>query len=70
MQLLASIESVAGLDEALLLDTFGDDWPKIKATRNVIVHAYQYVDSAIVESVVKGELSTFENGLAALEATG
>lgn len=63
MRLSSAIESVSRLPEVWLVAEFGEDWPRIRATRNVIARDYRNVDQARVRQVVEQRLTRFTAGV-------
>jgi uncharacterized protein with HEPN domain len=63
MRLSAAIEVVARLPEPWLAAESGDEWPRIRATRNLIAHDYRSVDPARIRQVLEHRLGRFTTGV-------
>jgi uncharacterized protein with HEPN domain len=63
MRLSAAIEALSALPPEWLLDEFGAEWRRIRATRNVIAHVYDEVDEAMIHRVVSTSLPRFTTGV-------
>lgn len=63
LRLASAIEALSGVDERVLLSTFGDRWYAIKATRNAVAHNYTWVDERRLADTVREDLDEFEAGV-------
>ena len=63
LRLMAAIEAVGRLDEALLFDAIGGTWVQIRATRNILAHDYEGLELQTLEDTVRGDLDEFEAGI-------
>lgn len=63
IRLSAAIDVLNGGDPTLGERLFPAEWQTIKATRNVLAHAYHWVDDDRVRATVDNELPEFERVL-------
>lgn len=63
LRLSSAIESASRLPDEWLAGEFGDEWPQIRATRNLIAHDYRAVSSERLIHVLEHRLSAFTAGL-------
>lgn len=66
MQLMASIEQLTHVEDQLLINTFGNDWSEINATRNAIAHAYTFLQKKLLADTIVNDLDDFKRGVRSL----
>lgn len=66
MQLMASIEQLTHIGNQHLIETFGDDWSEIKATRNAIAHTYDILEQKLLVDTIVNDLDDYERGIRSL----
>lgn len=63
MRLSSAIEALSGVPRDWLDEAFGERWPQIRATRNVIAHVYDQIEEEVIRDVVDRELAELTAGV-------
>lgn len=67
-RLSSAIEEITALDPELLDTAFGEDWVKIRAMRNALVHNYEFVAPRVVQRTVAEDIPAFIESLSRLKS--
>lgn len=68
MRLSSAIEEITALDSRLLDTAFGEDWVKIRAMRNALVHNYEFVSPSVIQRTVDEDIPAFIDSLNRLKS--